>query len=83
MTVDSMCATGKAASGTIIRLLDHPQFKATLPGGRTAAPQFAPLPFENALGKPDHLKQVPAFVLSGLVGIYATFLIDLSLRFLV
>lgn len=83
MTVESICVTGNAPSGTIIRLLDHPQFKGTLPGGRTATPQFAFIPFENALGKPDHLKQVPAFVLTGLIGIYAIILVDLSLRFLV
>ncbi len=83
MTVDSMCVTGGAPSGTIIRLLDHPKFKRTLPCGRTVAPQSALPPLKNALGGPDQLKQVPAFVLTGLVGIYAIILVDLSLRFLV
>lgn len=82
MTVDSLCISNSAPSGTIIRLLDHPNFKGTLPGDRNSVPQSAPVPFKNALGKLDHMKRVPAFVLLGQIGTYAVILIDLSLRFL-
>jgi len=82
MTIDSGCATWETPTGTIIRLLDHPRFKGPHPGSRKLASHIALGSFETALGRSNHFKRVPAFVLTGLIGIYAVILVDLCLRFL-
>ncbi|MGI9391165.1 MAG: hypothetical protein ACR2O1_14000 [Boseongicola sp.] len=82
MTVASESIFERTATATIVRLRDHPQFKRSLPVGPASTPIVTDRSIDTVLGCSTPGRRVPPFMLTGLIGIYAFILADLSLRIL-